>query len=80
MKKADPTTASPKPRMRIGTSITIANAPGRSSGNAPETCPALNARNRQAMVKILREFARILTVLQKNKFVSQRLNSPMTGA
>jgi hypothetical protein len=60
IKKAVPATASPIPRMRIGTSITIANAPGRSTGSEPETLPAVNAKNRQPIMKILRYFARFM--------------------
>jgi len=79
MKKAVPTIVSPKLRMRIGTSITIANASGRSSGSAPETFAALNAKNRQAMVIVLKRFARFMGFHQKN-FLSQNINSPITGA
>jgi hypothetical protein len=60
MKKAVPTIASPKLRRRIGTSSTIANAPGRSSGSAAETFPTLNAKNRQAMVIVLKKYARFM--------------------
>ena len=43
-KKADPIRARPNPTTRIGTSITIANAPGRSSGIAAETFTDNNAK------------------------------------
>tara|TARA_B100000686_G_C16460186_1_gene796678 strand:+ start:178 stop:384 length:207 start_codon:yes stop_codon:yes gene_type:complete len=58
MKKADPISAKPNPTTRIGTSITIANGPGRSSGIAAETFPVNNAKSRQAMVIILNDFTR----------------------
>ena len=68
------------PSTRIGTSIIIENAPGRSSGITAETCPAVNAINRQPIMKILREFARFMIFFVILFILSQRLNSAMTGA
>jgi hypothetical protein len=69
MKKTVPTSAKPIPSTRIGTSIIIENAPGRSSGITAETCHAVNARSRQAIMIILRVFARFMNFFEINYFV-----------
>ena len=59
-KNADPISARPNPTIRIGTSITIANDPGRSCGIAAETFNVNNAKSRQAMVIIFNGFALLM--------------------
>ena len=80
MKNAVPITIKPILTTRIGTSITIAKPSGRSSGIAAEACPTTNARNRQLIVKIFRDFVRYMITGMYKYIAGQRLNSPMTGA
>ena len=80
MKNAVLITVKPNPITRIGTSITIAIASGRSSGIAAEACPVTNARKRQLIVKIFRDFVRYMFTGMYKYIAGQRLNSPMTGA
>nr|MCS5553288.1 hypothetical protein [SAR324 cluster bacterium] len=80
MKNAVLITVKPNPITRIGTSITIAIAAGVSSGIAAEACPVTNARNRQLIVRIFRDFVRYMITGMCKFIAGQRLNSPMTGA
>ena len=80
MKNAVLITVKPNPITRIGISITIAIASGRSSGIAAEACPVTNARKRQLIVKIFRDFVRYMITGMCKFIAGQRLNSPMTGA
>ena len=43
-------------------------------------CPATNARNRQLIEKIFRDFVRYMITGMCKYIAGQRLNSPMTGA
>ena len=80
MKTAVPITIKPILTTRTGISIAIAKPSARSSGIAAEACPITNARNRQLIVKIFRDFVRYMITGMYKYIAGQRLNSPMTGA